>query len=126
MHRYAKLQVFVITIAVIILSLLYFFYPAAQGSFHPNCIFHELTGLFCPGCGSQRATSALLHGELIRAADLNILFVLSLPLILYAAFVFTWNSFSNTKLSQQLFYSPLFVKIFLSVVIAFGILRNLP
>jgi hypothetical protein len=126
MHQYAKLQILLVTIAVITLSLLYFFYPAASGSFHPNCIFHELTGLFCPGCGSQRATSALLHGHFLQAADLNLLFVLSLPLILYSAFVFAWNSFSSKKLKQAIFYSPLFVKSFLVVVVLFGVLRNLP
>ena len=126
MHQYPKVQILLVTIAVITMSLLYFFYPAGSGSFHPNCIFHELTGLFCPGCGSQRATSALLHGNVIKAADLNILFIVSIPLILYSAFVFTWNGFNKRKISQRIFYSPVFVKAFLLVVIIFGILRNLP
>lgn len=27
------------------------------------CIFHEVTGLYCPGCGGTRAVKALLKGE---------------------------------------------------------------
>lgn len=110
---------------MITLSLLYFFYPATNTSFHPKCVFHELTGLHCPGCGSQRAASALLHGHVIQAIDYNVLFVLSIPFILYSAFVFTWNAFSNRQLQQAIFYSPVFVKTVLVVVVLFWILRNI-
>ena len=121
-----RLQIIIVTIAVISLSLLYFFYPAKDASFHPDCIFNKLTGLFCPGCGSQRAVSALLHGDVLKASDFNILLLLSLPLLAYAAFVFIWNSFKQHKLQQRIFYSPIFAKGFLTVVILFGVLRNLP
>ena len=121
-----RLQILIVTIAVIALSLLYFFYPAAKGSFHPDCIFNKLTGLFCPGCGSQRAVSALLRGDILVAADFNVLLLLSLPLLGYAAFVFIYNAFRERKLQQRIFYSPLFAKSFLTIVLMFGILRNLP
>ena len=126
MSRHPKLQILIIGIAVIFLSLLYFFYPAGYGSLHPDCLFHSFTGYFCPGCGAQRAASAILHGKLLKAADLNILFVCSLPLIGWSAFVFTWNSFKAAKLTQRIFYSPFFVKTVLSLVLVFWLLRNLP
>jgi len=118
-------QLVIVTIAVIILSLLYFFYPATDKSFYPKCIFHELTGFYCPGCGSQRAASALLHGQLLKAVDLNILFVLFVPLILYSGFVFTWNIFHERKMQQAIFYSPVFIRILLAVIIIFWIMRNI-
>src|SRR5688500_15995711 len=121
-----QLQILIVTIAVIALSLLYFFYPASEGSFHPDCILNKLTGLFCPGCGSQRAVSALVHGDILQAADFNILLLLSLPLLGYAAFVFIYNAFKEQKLQQRIFYSPRFAKGFLTIVILFAILRNLP
>ena len=126
MHRYPKIQIIFITIAVILLSLLYFFYPAGSGTFHPDCLFNAFTGLYCPGCGSQRAASAILHGNFFKAADLNLLFVLSIPLIAWSAFVYTWNAFKKNKLSQGIFYSPLFVKGFLCMVLLFWVVRNLP
>src|SRR4051794_20906202 len=85
MKVYPLTQIIIIAIAVISLSLLYFFYPATGTSFHPKCLFHEWTGLYCPGCGSQRAVSALLHGDILKAIDLNILMVASLPFIFYSA-----------------------------------------
>lgn len=38
-----------------------------------RCPLHELTGLECPSCGLSRAMSALMEGDLFRAADLNLL-----------------------------------------------------
>lgn len=44
------------------------------------CIFHEITGLYCPGCGGTRAFFALLHGHPILSFMYN-------PAVLYFAFV---------------------------------------
>jgi len=126
MKVYPLAQFFLVITAVTILSLLYFFYPATSFDFYPNCIFNSLTGLYCPGCGSQRAVSALLHARLDKAIDYNLLMVLSTPLILYSAVAFTWNIFSKKKLTQKLFYSPVFIRVFLSAVILFAVLRNIP
>jgi len=111
---------------VVVLSLLYFLFPATGYHFYPKCIFHEITGLSCPGCGSQRAASALLHGHLLQAMDYNILCVVSIPFILYSAFVFCWNAFSDKKMKQAIFYSPVFVKTVLVTVLLFAVLRNIP
>ena len=120
------LQIIIVSIAVMGLSLLYFLFPASTHDFYPKCIFHEMTGYYCPGCGSQRAASALLHGRPGQALGYNLLFVVSLPFILYSAFIFCWNAFSTKKLRQRFFQSPFFVKTVLVIVVLFFILRNIP
>lgn len=50
------------------LGVVYFFFDPAGSRLFPRCPFLSLTGLRCPGCGSQRALHSLLHGEIARAA----------------------------------------------------------
>lgn len=46
----------------------------------PPCVFHSLTGLYCPGCGGTRAVRYLLHGQLGKSLFYN-------PVVLYGAIV---------------------------------------
>lgn len=55
----------------------------------PLCMFHELTGWQCPGCGATRATHELLHGRLLSALHYNALWTCSLPLVLG---LITWHA----------------------------------
>lgn len=108
------------------LALLYFFVDARYSGFFPKCPFFTLTGLYCPGCGSQRAVSALLHGDVIKAVHYNIMFAAALPLVFYSACVCMLNLYRAFPIRQKIFYSPFFVKMLLIVVVLFWILRNIP
>ncbi|MBI5089563.1 MAG: DUF2752 domain-containing protein [Actinobacteria bacterium] len=46
--------------------------PAAEGSRFPGCTFHQLTGLWCPGCGLTRGVHHLLRGDLAGAVGSNV------------------------------------------------------
>jgi len=119
-------RLIIVSATVVAILLLYFFFDARVGDVFPNCPFNTITGFFCPGCGSQRALSALLHGDVFQAVSFNPLMVLSLPLLIYSAVVYTINVFATTPVQQKIFYSPVFIKTVLVVVVAFGILRNVP
>src|SRR5438270_4211793 len=71
-------------------SLLYCV-PPVLGGIYPACLFHALTGLHCPGCGSTRCLHALLHGDLRQAAAWNVLLLLALPYFVCAGARFLWN-----------------------------------
>jgi hypothetical protein len=108
------------------LALLYFFVDARYSNVFPRCPFFSITGLYCPGCGSQRALSSLLHGNILQVINLNVLIVTSIPFLMYSAYVTVLNVFRKEPVIQTLFYSPLFVKVLLVAVILFWIFRNIP
>ena len=51
----------------------------------PACPFHAWTGLPCPGCGSTRATLALLEGDVATALAFNPLATIGLVVGFIAA-----------------------------------------
>ena len=53
--------------------------PNVAGNPFPACVFHQLTGLYCPGCGMTRALHALVHFDFLRALRMNAFFIFSLP-----------------------------------------------
>lgn len=105
--------------------LLYYFNPA-KGGYFLQCPFHFATGLYCPGCGSQRALHQLFHLNFNEAFRYNPLMVLSLPLVAYALCLTIYNFFFKTQHRLKLFYKNWFVFGFFGLVLIFWILRNLP
>ena len=90
------------------------------------CPFYELTGLYCPGCGSGRAALALLHGHILEAVGHNaLLFLLGVPcgVLLareYLRFVFPGLDLKKTELSLRT------ARLALGMIAVFWILRNVP
>lgn len=103
--------------------VLWQFDPSAPGSFFPPCLFHELTGLQCPGCGLTRMLHALVHGDIRRAASMNLMVLASLP----ALGAISLNEATHRRLLSSRVTRVLYsAKLWFAVVIAFGVLRNLP
>jgi len=97
----------------------------ARSPLYPRCVFHLLTSLYCPGCGSLRALHQLLHGHVLTAFGLNALVVLSLPFVAYglAASVLRW---AGLKPLPRVHVPAWAGWALLGAVVAFGVLRNLP
>jgi hypothetical protein len=95
--------------------LVLFFVDPATTSVYPTCMFHSLTGLDCPFCGTTRALHQLLHGNLALAVRLNPLAIVSLPL---AAYLLARGEQGRVK--------PSWIWAALCVMAAFGVLRNVP
>lgn len=104
--------------------VLYCFNPV-QYSFYPVCAFHRLTGLYCPGCGAQRALHSLLHGEVLAALHFNPLLILALPFLAFAGARFLWREATGTA-PTPIVVRPFWIILLAGLVIAFGILRNIP
>lgn len=119
-------------LSIVVLLLLcgvgvYIFYsynPETSG-FFLQCPFKLLTGYDCPGCGSQRALHALLHGDVKQAFTYNPLFILAIPYVI-TGFIFNQDKVKTKypRLRKALFGQKA-IYIILSIVIAFWLLRNL-
>ena len=97
------LPVVISVAAAIVLTAAIFLYSEfdpAGSVFWPKCPFHLLTGLECPGCGSQRAVHSLLNGDLLSAV---------------AVFC--------RKAEMVLYHGPA-VRVILAVILLFWLLRN--
>ena len=80
----------------------------------PKCMFHQLTGLYCPGCGATRALSAMLHGDVKASLHNNALLFPLLALIVFLLMK------PETSLKRP------FAVTIVAVVLGFTILRNIP
>ena len=55
--------------------------PEEAGGFYPKCVFREVSGLHCAGCGGTRAAHALTKFELGVAFRKNPLIIILLPFL---------------------------------------------
>lgn len=104
----------------------YFLFDPSSSGFFPKCPFYVLTGLKCPGCGSQRALHALLNLQVGRAFSENPLLVISIPYLLLALVFFLKKDKSEKwQAADDLLFRGKAVKVILVVVLGFWLLRNL-
>lgn len=90
------------------------------------CLYYELCGLYCPGCGMTRATYSLLQLDFYQAFRYNAFSIISIPLIaLYViggvyAWLFNKHNFMDQKIPSVVWI------IFIISLLLYGLLRNIP
>lgn len=118
--RFLKLAAVAASAAV--LTVIGIFDPE-KFSFFPKCPFLLLTGLKCPGCGSQRAIHQLLHLHVGEALHYNALAVVALPVLAFLLFAELFRRrFPRLALASS---GPAFSWSILVVVVLWWILRNI-
>jgi hypothetical protein len=105
--------------------VLFFLDPATHG-FYPQCMFHRVTGLNCPGCGGLRALHQLAHGHLATAFRYNALVVLGLPIAAVWAVRKIWPGSPAALSTIETYRAPFWLWTLVVVMVVFGIVRNLP
>ena len=110
-------------IILLAMGSLYMFYDPSETALFPKCPFYWLTGLYCPGCGSQRAIFHILQGDILTGFQYNILLVLLALILVYQMIYYVLNTILKKKIRNWL-YAPQLTNTILVTVILFWILRN--
>ena len=85
--------------------------------------YAPLTGYKCPGCGTQRAIHALLHGDVAGAFRYNALLLVAIPWIALCLYAES-RRLRNPRL-YALLNAPLLIWLFLAMVLLWWLLRNI-
>ncbi len=103
---------------------LHFRDPHVSGSwgFCPSAML----GIWCPGCGGLRAVNDLTEFRLVDAASSNLLFVLAIPLILFALSRWVVHEWRGSTGAARPEFNWLMTTGVVAVLVGFTVLRNLP
>jgi hypothetical protein len=112
-------------VLAIVLAILYLFVNPNEVDFLPKCPLYATTGIYCPGCGSQRATHQLLNFNISGVLEQNVLYFIALLILAYH-FIIRGMKLFFEKHNYNYIYHPYTPKIILLVVLIFWILRNIP
>jgi hypothetical protein len=89
----------------------------------PLCPLKATTGLDCPLCGGLRAVSALTRLRFAEALDHNVLFTVSVPLLVVGWVAWLVSAVRGKGAPQP----PLWASgLVLGLLVAFAVARNLP
>ncbi|WP_286528671.1 DUF2752 domain-containing protein [Duncaniella freteri] len=115
------LLVLAITAALAAGTAYYLIEPSS--GLYPRCMFHQLTGLYCPGCGSQRAIHAMLHGNWSQAWSYNA--ILPFEIVFIAMIAVAWRLRDRYPRLHGILNSRIVIISFLITIIGWTIIRNI-
>jgi len=104
---------------------LYYENNPSGDSFFLKCPFKKMTGLDCPGCGSQRAFHALLHFNFREAFAQNALFVLAIPYLFLLLILNISGMKKKFPKTRKLLIGTKALSLILIIILLFFVFRNL-
>ncbi len=123
MKNYRKILYAIIAVALVAMAMVYFLFDPASTRLFPKCAFLSLTGLKCPGCGSQRAVHALLHADVGAAFRYNALLVASLPILAMLITSRLWRK--RLPRLYAMLNSTTFIAATATTIVLWWIIRNI-
>lgn len=109
---------------IIVLIVIFLIYTVLIISFDIGipCVFYEITGLYCPGCGITRLCLSLFEGDIYQAFRYNPIIFINLP-ILFILFVLNIFLKKNKNIKK---ITDVIIIFLATITIIFGVIRNIP
>jgi hypothetical protein len=101
--------------------------PNRAGQPYLPCPTQAIFGVDCPGCGATRGMYALLHGDIPRMLDHNILLAAFVPVVLVFFARWVAHAWSGTRPAVTRVQARRQTRLAIAVLIgalAFGVVRN--
>ena len=113
----------IIFISTLFISFLGYYFLNSKYHIAIPCIFHDVTGFYCPGCGITRMLFSLIQLDIYQAFRYNpFVFCLCILFILYKVIYWLVNKIWSYKIKIN---SKIYI-VLLLLTIGFGFLRNIP
>lgn len=119
-----RLKKYLIMLAVgLTAGVIYFL--LTQLGFAIPCIFHRITGFYCPGCGVTRMCINIIKLDFYSAFRSNPAIFVIIP---FLAVIFAVRTYSVLKygIAKQKIWMTVIEITSIIILIIFGILRNIP
>jgi hypothetical protein len=107
-------------------ALVYLYFTGEGEGAGIPCMFHQVTGFYCSGCGASRALRSILHFDFYQALRYNAIFTLCLPLfaVYFTSLSVSYIRFGKDRVSEKI--SMKIIWIFIALALIYGVLRNVP
>lgn len=102
-----------------------FSYNVEDERYFLPCIFYQLTGYQCPGCGTQRAIHSLLHFKIKQSFLYNPILVIAIPLIILLIYLEQFKGKNRFPKLYKALSGKIFIVVSLIFIVIYWILRNL-
>ena len=88
------------------------------------CLFHSVTGLYCPGCGITRVITYALQGQFLTAMGYNhaLFFLLPVLAVLFLSMMISYIKTGNKNLSSLQTFILCFIII---VLCSYALIKNI-
>lgn len=119
-----RLKKVLVTFGILLLGGMAYLYFFLRFGFGLPCIFYQVTGWKCPGCGMTRAIAQIAQGNVSQALQYNMLCVSLLPVLLfyllYRVVVYVRGADQSFKIWEYILLILMWI-----VTIGYGIARNI-